>query len=74
MVIELHGQQHYQVVNYGNVSYEQAQSDFKKIQTRDKRKKLAAEENGYTYVEISYKRYKKLTAASFKDILFKEIE
>ena len=71
-VIELHGQQHYKVVNRGNVSYEQAQSDFANGQKRDSAKKAAAIRNGYKYVEISYKHYKKLDATSFKEMIFKE--
>ena len=70
MIVELHGAQHYKVVNRGNVSYEQAQRDFAGIQFRDKQKKSAAKAAGFTYVEISYKEYPKLDAAKLKKLLF----
>lgn len=70
VVVELHGAQHYKVVNRGNVSYEQAQKDFQGIQQRDKQKKAAALAAGLQYVEISYKEYPKLSAARFKELLF----
>lgn len=70
LVVELHGAQHYKVVNFGNVSYEQAQEDFKSIKRRDKRKREAALEAGYFYLEISYKQYAKLTSEKLKELLF----
>ena len=70
VVVELHGAQHYKVVNRGNVSYEQAQKDFQGIQQRDKQKKTAALAAGLQYVEISYKEYQKLDAARFRELLF----
>lgn len=69
-VVELHGQQHYKVVNRGNVSYEQAQRDFEGIQSRDVQKKKAAIAAGLKYVEISYKEYPKLDAARLRELLF----
>jgi very-short-patch-repair endonuclease len=70
MVIELHGAQHYKVVNRGGISYEAAQAEFKGIQSRDKQKKTAALAAGYDYLEISYKEYAKLNAAKLKKLLF----
>jgi hypothetical protein len=69
-VVELHGAQHYKVVNYGNIGYEDAQRQFQRIQSRDQQKKTAAIEAGYKYVEISYKEYQKLDAARLKELLF----
>jgi len=69
-VVELHGAQHYKVVNRGNVSYEKAQKDFADIQRRDSQKKQAALAAGYMYVEISFKEYSKLDATRFKELLF----
>jgi len=69
-VVELHGAQHYKVVNRGNVSYEQAQQDFRGIQSRDKKKKAAALAAGLKYVEVSYKEYAKINATRFKELLF----
>lgn len=70
LIVELHGAQHYKVVNFGNNSYEEAQKQFKDIQTRDSRKKAAAIEAGYEYLAISYKEYTKLNAKRFRDLLF----
>lgn len=70
LVIELHGEQHYRVVNFGNISYESAQKNFRDIRRRDAQKKAAAIEAGYSYLEISYKQYQKLTAEKLKNLLF----
>lgn len=59
-VVELHGAQHYKVVNYGNISFEAAQKQFKDIQHRDALKKEAALNQGLKYTEIPYKDYSKL--------------
>jgi hypothetical protein len=69
LIIELHGQQHYEVVTYGITSYEEAQRDFQQIQHRDQQKKQAAINACFKYKEISYKLYKKLTAALLKEKL-----
>lgn len=71
-VIELHGAQHYKLVNYGNIGYDDAMINFKNMQKRDSRKKYAAIEAGYKYVEISYKHYSKLDAALLKKLIFKD--
>ena len=70
MIVELHGAQHYKVVNYGNISYEDAQRQFRGIQERDRQKKEAAEAAGYVYVAISYKDYPRLDGALLHRILF----
>jgi hypothetical protein len=70
MIVELHGAQHYSVVNYGNIGYEDAIREFNNIQKRDSQKKEAAKQKGMTYVEISYKEYSKLDAARFKQLIF----
>jgi len=70
LIVELHGAQHYKVVNFGNVSYEDAQRAFKDIKRRDSQKKAAALEAGYSYLEISYKQYSKLSSEMLKELLF----
>ena len=70
LVVELHGAQHYKVVNFGNISYEAAQSNFRDIRKRDRQKKEAAEASGLFYLEISHKEYKKLDADRLKELLF----
>ena len=70
LVVELHGQQHYKVVNRGNIAYALAQRDFQEIKGRDAQKKAAALAAGYRYLEISYKEYPKLDAERLKSLLF----
>ena len=72
MIIELHGQQHYSIVNYGNVGYDEAQRNLYKIQDRDNTKKTAAVQAGFEYVEIPYTAYAKLDSKSLNQWLFGE--
>jgi hypothetical protein len=72
IVLELHGRQHYQFSNRGNIQYEQAQRDFYKGRARDGEKQVAAEEAGHTYRVISYKEYGKLTADRLKKLILGE--
>lgn len=53
-VIECHGQQHYFPVRFGGIPEGEAKENYKKQVTRDKRKRKAAEEAGYSYVIIRY--------------------
>ena len=69
-IIELHGMQHYQCVNYGNIGYELAQKNFYNIQQRDIDKKEYAIEAGYKFVEIPYKHYNKLDRSSLAGFIF----
>ena len=62
LVIELHGQQHYNRVSFGNTSYEQSVKDFNNIKYRDNVKKTALLEAGYEYLEIPYKDKDKVNA------------
>ena len=69
-VVELHGGQHYNVVNFGNIGYDQAQRNFIDIKKRDKQKKYAALDAGLTYIEIDYKKYNRLDNELLKSIIF----
>ena len=69
VILELHGEQHYKLTNYGNIPYEKAKTNFLNIQFRDNKKKLALLNAGYEYREISYKTKGKLTASFLKDII-----
>lgn len=69
-VVELHGDQHYRVVNYGNIGYEEAHRNHLRIKDRDNTKQLAATEAGYTYRVVPYKEYKKLDAQRLKHLIF----
>lgn len=69
-IIELHGQQHYTPVNFGNMSYERTNQAFKDGQKRDQRKKDAAEAAGIKYLSVSIET-KKLDADYLKTLLFK---
>lgn len=72
VVLELHGQQHYKVVNYGNLSYDEAQRNFYRMKDRDNSKKTAAENQGFKYVEIPYNEYNKLDQSVLDRYLFGE--
>lgn len=72
MILELHGEQHYAMANYGNIPYEEAVKQFNNIKYRDNEKKLALTQAGYEYREISYKLKNKITAALLKEILLNE--
>lgn len=68
-VIELHGNQHYNFTNRGNIAFETADKIFFDQQSRDLGKKVIAEENGITYIEIPYKYFKKLTPEFLKNYI-----
>ena len=70
IAVELHGAQHYKVVNFGNVSVRKAESDFNAILYRDNLKKTALLEAGFQYREIHYRYAKKLTPELFRQLVF----
>lgn len=72
MIIELHGAQHYKMVNRGNIGYDQAMKKFREGQQRDSDKKYAAEQAGYKYVAIHYREYNKLNAVRLKELLLRD--
>lgn len=67
--LELHGEQHYKVINFGNKPHEQAQIDLHRIQYRDNLKMTALIEAGYNHKEISYADRDKLCASWLKELL-----
>lgn len=68
-VVELHGAQHYEMVNFGNIAYDAAVDRFRGIKKRDQMKKTAALEAGLNYVEIDYKKYKKLNGELLRELI-----
>jgi len=54
IVIEVMGEQHSNLVRFGNISKELALTNLINTRTRDSMKKNALEEEGYTYIEIKY--------------------
>lgn len=54
LVIECHGEQHYNPVNFGGISDEEAQINFATQRHRDNIKMDAAIHAGYTYIVIPY--------------------
>lgn len=68
-ILELHGAHHYKMVNFGNVSYDEAKKNFHNIQYRDNLKKTALMDAGFQYREISFKDEKKITASYLKNLL-----
>lgn len=71
-IVELHGNQHYKMTNYGSLGYDEAQNAFKGIVERDAAKKYAALESGFKYKEIPYKYYNKLTCKLLENLLLKD--
>jgi len=69
-VIELHGEQHYKMTNFGNISYEKAEKAFNQMKYRDNQKKYAIIDAGYEYREINYKLKRKLSSELLKEIIF----
>ena len=72
-VVELHGQQHYKVTNWGDKTVEEAERAFYRMKNRDSMKKAAAERAGYNYIEISYKEYKNLDSERLRELIFGSI-
>ncbi len=62
LVIELHGNQHYKMSNFGNQPYDTAVKSFNNMKYRDNLKKTALLESGYEYLEIPYKDQQKVDA------------
>ena len=73
-VIELHGQQHYDMVNFGNIAYDKAVKNFNNIKYRDNMKKSALEEAGYIYIEIPYKMVDKINGQKLKELIYENTE
>jgi len=55
IVIECHGEHHYQPVQFGGISKEEAKRKLVEQRERDENKRRAAVEAGWTYVVVSYK-------------------
>lgn len=68
-VIEIHGNQHYEITNFGGLPYEEAEYNFRKGKLRDSSKKQALLEAGYKYIEISYKDMNNMDAEKLKHII-----
>lgn len=62
--------QHYQATNFGNIGYDDAQLEFKNIKKRDNKKRIAAINAGYDYLEIHYKYYAKLNEELLANMIF----
>ena len=71
-IVEIHGKQHYEMANFGNLPYMEAFVAHNNIKYRDNMKKTALINAGYEYREIHYKVARKITAQSLKEIIFRE--
>jgi hypothetical protein len=69
-ILEVHGRQHYSVVNYGNLAYDIAIENHQQIKNRDRIKMDAALEAGYEYRIVSYKDKKKISPDFLKELIF----
>jgi hypothetical protein len=55
LIVELHGQQHYQVTNFGSISADDALVNYRNMLYRDNLKRTTALEKGFLYAVIPYK-------------------
>jgi hypothetical protein len=73
LIIELHGKQHYEAISFTkDISYFEKQKKFFNIKYRDNRKKTFLLNEGYEFLEISYKDISKINSAYLKDLIFKQ--
>ena len=61
LVIECHGKQHYQPVEFGGIDSAISVGNFHSQRIRDRDKMQAALDVGFTYIEISYNDYNNIT-------------
>ena len=67
-ILELHGKQHYTMQSFGSTdSYINQKKAFNNIKFRDNRKKTFLIENGFNYIEISYREISKLSSDYLKE-------
>ena len=67
VIIELHGIQHYKMQSFGSKdSFFNQKKAFNNIKYRDNRKKSALLDEGYYYIEISYKEISIINAEYLK--------
>lgn len=69
VILELHGAQHYKLVNYGNISAERLANNFIQMQFRDNLKMTSAIEKGYSYKVIPFTEKKKLSGSYILNLL-----
>ena len=67
--LELHGKQHYDIVNFGNTSYKEAERNFIEGQYRDSLKQAALEEEGIFFKVIPYTIKGKINESFLKTLL-----
>lgn len=60
-IIELHGRQHYDLVNYGGIGMDSLIVQFNRQRYRDSEKAIAALDNGFHYIAIPYTQEKDLS-------------
>ena len=70
LVLEIHGEQHYRIVNFGSIAAEDALINFNNGQSRDNQKRYALEEAGYVYKIIDYKKIRTLDITNFEQFVF----
>ena len=68
-IVELHGAQHYGIVNYGNIGYEDIRLQAIGIAQRDHAKKTAAIKHGYIYKVIKFNHAGKLNGERLKSLI-----
>jgi very-short-patch-repair endonuclease len=61
IIIEIHGEQHYYVVDFGKEGQDKARERFRKGKERDNNKRRIALQNEWKYIEIPYWEVDKIT-------------
>lgn len=61
VVIEVHGEQHYKSVRWGNITEEEAQENLRATKYRDSIKEDAAIQAGFGYVVVKHDELEKIT-------------
>ena len=67
--IEFDGRQHFEPVNFGGISDEQANKNFEDLKTCDKLKDDFCKENGYKMIRICYKDFPNILSILHKELI-----
>lgn len=73
LILELHGDQHYKPISFGNVSFREKMNTFQNIQQRDSMKESAALENDLFYLALPYRKYHNVDGDTLKTIIIGHI-
>ena len=72
-ILELHGKQHYEATNFGNIDYHTNERNFYRSRERDNDKMNIALDAGFFYAILPYNLEKNITAASLMKLIEDQI-